>query len=355
MLHDGDGQLHVRAAHGVDEALLTRFRAPLSDEVIGRLQGLFGVSDEYLVAVPLVVGGTVTGLVAAVLGRPSTESDEWLFSALADQAAVALENARVGEEVRPELESRLRASEGATNAKDRALATLAHDIRSPLGAIDGYCAILDDGVYGPINEKQRSAVARIRMSGQHLLSLLDNVMDMARLSAGVLGVRDEIVDLRDIAQQAVDILTPASYAKQQSLRLEKGSAVEARGDAGRTRQVLVNLIGNAVKFTPINGTITVAVAMHADDTEWGEIRVTDSGPGISPAERDAIFQPYYRSEGTAALPGIGLGLAISHALVAQMHGRLGVESEQGAGSSFTIRLRSSSNTTLRIGGADDAK
>jgi phosphoserine phosphatase RsbU/P len=340
MLHDGDGLLQVRAAHGIDEERVTRFRAPLTDEVIGRLQGLFGVAEECFIAVPLVVGGSVTGLLAAALGRAASDSDEWLFSALADQAAVALENARVSEEVRPELESRLRASEGATNAKDRALSTLAHDIRSPLGAIDGYCTILEDGVYGPINEKQLGALSRIRMSGRHLLSLLDNVMDMARLSAGVLGVRDEAVDLRDVGRQAVDMLTPASYAKHQTLRLAAGPAVAVRGDAARTLQVLVNLIGNAVKFTPADGSITVSVStVRVDETDWGEIRVTDTGPGIAAAEREAIFQPYYRSEGTAALPGIGLGLAISHALVAQMGGVLAVESEEGAGSSFTIRLR----------------
>lgn len=340
MLHDGDGHLQVRAAHGVDEARVTRFRAPLTDEVIGRLQGLFGVSEERFIAVPLVVGGTVTGLLAAALGRVSTEADEWLLSALADQAAVALENARVSQEVRPELESRLRASEGATDAKDRALSTLAHDIRSPLGAIDGYCTILEDGLYGPINEKQRGALGRVRMSGRHLLSLLDNVMDMARLSAGVMDVRDELVDLRDVAREAVEMLTPASYARNQTLKLAAGAAVTGRGDAARTRQVLVNLIGNAVKFTPAGGTISVSSSVvRAGDAGWGEIRVTDSGPGIPDAERAAIFQPYYRSEGTATLPGIGLGLAISHALVEQMGGTLAVESEEGVGSSFMIRLR----------------
>ncbi|MEO6876994.1 MAG: ATP-binding protein, partial [Gemmatimonadaceae bacterium] len=341
MLHDGDGQLQVRAAHGIDEERVARFRAPLTDEVIGRLQGLLAVADDRFIAVPLIVGGAVTGLIGAALDRVTTESDEWLLSALADQAAVALENARVNEEVRPALENQIRATEGAMNAKDRALSTLAHDIRSPLGAIDGYCTILEDGLYGPINDKQRGALARVRMSGQHLLSLLDNVMDMARLSAGVMGVRDEVVDLRDVARQAVDMLTPASYAKHEILRLVAGPPVAARGDAARTRQVLVNLIGNAVKFTPIEGTITVSVAtVRADETEWGEIRVTDNGPGIPPAECEAIFQPYYRSEGTATLPGIGLGLAISHSLVAQMGGQLGVESTEGAGSSFTIRLRS---------------
>jgi signal transduction histidine kinase len=339
MLHDGDGLLQVRAAHGIDEERVTRFRAPLTDEVIGRLQGLFGVAEECFVAVPLVVGGAVTGLLAADVGRASTESDEWLFAALADQAAIALENARWAGEVQPEMESRLRASEGAKDAKDRALATLAHDIRSPLGAIDGYCTILEDGLYGPMNEKQRGAIARVRMSGQHLLSLLDNVMDMARLSAGVMSVRDEVVALRNVAREAVDMLTPASYAKHQTLRLAGGVDVRARGDIARTRQVLVNLIGNAVKFTPVDGTITVFVApVYSEDGEWGEIRVLDSGPGISADECEAIFQPYYRSAGTASLPGIGLGLAISHALVVQMGGTLSVQSDVGVGSSFAIRL-----------------
>jgi signal transduction histidine kinase len=348
MLHDGEGELHVRAAHGIEEERVTRFRAPLTDEILGRLQGLLAVSDDRFIAVPLVVGGAVTGLLAAALGRIATESDEWVLSALADQAALALENARVREEVRPDLETRLRASEGATNAKDRALSTLAHDIRSPLGAIDGYCSILEDGLYGPMTEKQRGAVARVRMSGRHLLSLLDNVMDMARLSAGAMGVRDEVVDLRDVARQAVDMLTPASSAKRQTLRLAPGTAVAARGDTARTRQVLVNLIGNAVKFTPVQGTIAVSAATAGvPGDEWGQICVTDSGPGIAAAEREAIFQAYYRSENTAALPGIGLGLAISHALVAQMGGNLAVESEPGLGSSFTIRLRACANASDR--------
>ena len=134
MLPDAQGMLHVRAAHGIAEERVARFRAPLADEVIGRLQGLFAVSDDCFIAVPLVVGGAVTGLVAVALRQAATAADEWLLSALADQAAVALEIARLGGEVRLDLEDRLRASHGATNAKDRALSTLAHDIRAPLGA-----------------------------------------------------------------------------------------------------------------------------------------------------------------------------------------------------------------------------
>jgi signal transduction histidine kinase len=339
MLSDADGLLHVRAAHGVAEEKINRFRAPLGDDVMDRLQGLLEVSDAQLVAVPLVVGGVVTGLVAAATRAPSTDADESLLSALADQAAVALEHARLGGEVRLEMEDRLRASEGADNAKDRALATLAHDIRAPLGAIEGYCELMEDEVYGSLNDRQREVLGRVRMSGRHLLSLLDNVMDMARLNAGVLRMTAEPVRLQEVAREAVQMLTPAADAKLQLLRMGRPSKTVAIGDHDRLRQVLVNLIGNAVKFTPQDGTVSVTVCERSiDGARWGEIRVADSGPGIPIGEQSAVFDPYYRSAEVSNLPGVGLGLAISRALVQQMGGEILLESEVGRGSSFIIRV-----------------
>jgi phosphoserine phosphatase RsbU/P len=339
MLADRDGQLHVRAAHGIAEERVARFRAPADEEVVGRLQGLLDVPSDCYVAVPLVVGGAVTGLIAVALARAASTTDEWLLSALADQTAVALENARLGGEVRLEMEGRLLVSERATNAKDRALATLAHDIRSPLGAIEGYCSIIEEGLYGPVTPQQRHALGRMRMSGRHLLSLLDNVMDMARLNAGAATVLAEPVDLDIVTREGVDILTPAASAKSQTLTVAASSPVVAIGDMARVRQVVVNLLGNAVKFTPLGGAITVSTGTTAlDGRAWGEIRVSDTGPGIPPTECAAIFEPYYRGEKTAALPGVGLGLAISQSLVHQMGGALTVESELGRGATFTIRL-----------------
>ena len=339
MLADSEGLLRVAAGHGISEERITRFRAPLEDEVIGRLQGLLEVPDDFFIAVPLIVGGAVTGLVAVATRRPSTPADETLLSALADQAAVALENARLGGEVRLEMEERLRVSEGATSAKDRALSTLAHDIRTPLGAIDGYCAILQEEIHGPINDRQRETLGRVRMSGRHLLSLLDNVMEMARLNAGVLRVGAEPVRIADVAREAVHLLIPTADAKLQTLQLGRQVDAVVTADHERVRQVLVNLIGNAVKFTPEGGAVTVGTSTSTVDGEgWGEIRVVDTGPGIADAEKAAIFEPYYRSEGTATIPGVGLGLAISHALVRQMGGELEVESYVGVGSTFTIRF-----------------
>jgi phosphoserine phosphatase RsbU/P len=339
MLADAEGLLHVRAAHGIDEARVARFRAPLGDEVFGRLQGLLAVPDDCFVAVPLVVGGAVTGLVAVAMRQPSTASDESLLSALADQAAVALENARLGGEVRVEMEDRLRASEGATDAKDRALRTLAHDIRSPLGAIQGYCELMEEEIYGPVNDRQRETLGRVRMASRHLLSLLDNVMDMARLNAGIVRVEAEAVHLGEVAREAVHLLIPTADARLQTLQIGRGEDARVTADKARVRQVLVNLIGNAVKFTPQDGSISVTTARREEDgAGWGEVRVTDSGPGIALEEQAAIFEPYYRSEGTAQAPGVGLGLAISRALVEQMGGELRLESTLGAGTTFIVRL-----------------
>jgi phosphoserine phosphatase RsbU/P len=339
MLQDAGDLLQVRASHGVAAERVARFRAPLSDEIIERLQGLLEVPGDHLLAVPLVARGAVIGLLALALDRMAVDIDEWLLSALADQAASALENARLFGEVRVEMADQLRASKGATDAKDRALSTLAHDIRSPLGAIEGYCTIMEDGLYGDISAKQREALGRVRMAGRHLLSLLDNVMDMARLTAGAISVRSEPVRLLEVAREAVDLLTPASYAKRQRLRLTGGPDVIVIGDTARLRQVLVNLVGNAVKFTPAEGSITLGTAEGAaDGVASGEVYVWDTGPGISHADQASIFEPYYRSESTASAPGVGLGLAISDALIRQMNGRMEVRSQLGEGSRFSIRL-----------------
>lgn len=339
MLQDAERQLCVRAAHGIAPALVTRFNAPVGDQMIGRLQGLLGVPEERFIAVPLIVGGEVTGILAAATLRATTPGDEWLLSALADQTSVALENARVGQEVRVEMMARLQAVEGATTAKDRALSTLAHDIRTPLGAIDAYCAILEDELLGPVNDRQRETLGRVRMSGRHLLSLLENVMEMARLTAGALRMHLETVRLIDVARDAVQMSTPAADARFQVLNLTERDPGIVIADGARVRQILVNLIGNALKFTPSDGSISVTVShvTHAG-REWGEVQVTDTGPGIAAAEHRAIFDPYYRSQDTANAQGVGLGLAICAGLVEQMGGQIILESELGQGASFKIRL-----------------
>ncbi len=347
MLMDEEGLLQVRATHGVGEEALERFRHPLDETLVRRLQGLLGIAlPECFLGVPLVAHGAVTGLLAVV--RPSanapTEEEEWLLSAVADQVAVALENAHLTEEVQQARRERAQAAKGADeagDAKDHALATLSHDLRSPLNAIDSYAELLEMEILGPISDRQREALGRIRMSGRHLLAVLENVLEMARLNAGVVRVHPQLVSLTQIVEEATLVVGHSATAKEQALVTEVGAALVVRADPDRLRQALINLIGNAIKYTAPKGTIRLSTALcEAEGGHWGTIAIADTGPGISTEKLEEIFQPYYRIPGsdTDSSEGAGLGLAISRELVRQMGGDIEVESELGRGSTFTVRL-----------------
>lgn len=347
MLVDERGSLRVRASHGVDDAALRRFGEALDEPLAERLQGLLGAppGDGWL-GVPLVAQGVVTGMLAVARRgeRPATDEDEWLLSAAADQVAVALEIARLEEEVRREREVRQRAVEGAgvaDEANERALATLSHDLRSPLNAIDSYAELMEMAILGPVSERQLEALGRIRMSGRHLLAVLENVLDMTRLSAGVVRIHAASVPVGAVVDEAVQMVRPSALAKSQSLAVDAAPAVTLRADPDRLRQVLVNLVGNAVKYTGPSGGIRIgAREAELDGRRWGVIEVADTGPGIPAENLQAIFQPYYRLPGaeTDAPEGLGLGLAISRELIRQMGGDIEVDSEPGRGARFTVRL-----------------
>jgi signal transduction histidine kinase len=347
MLADESGLLRVRASHGVEESALRRFGDALDEPLIERLQGLLGarLPDGYL-GVPLVARGVVTGMLAVARrdGRSSTEEDEWLLSAAADQVAVALEIARLEEEVRREREVRLRAAEGADaadEASDRALATLSHDLRSPLNAIDSYAELMEMAILGPVSERQTEALGRIRMSGRHLLAVLENVLDMTRLSAGAVRIHASSVPADSVVEEAVLMVRPSAAAKTQSLTVVRAPSITLRADPDRLRQVLVNLVGNAVKYTAPSGTIRIGTSIaESDGGRWGVIEVADTGPGIAAEQLQAIFEPYFRLPGAEAdaPEGLGLGLAISRELIRKMGGDIEVDSEPGRGSTFCIRL-----------------
>ena len=344
MLPDEDGLLRVRASHGVEPAVLARFQDPARATLLARLQGLLGApTPESYLAVPLVAHGAVTGMlaVARAEGLPFDDEDEWLLSAAADQVAVALEYARLEEELRRDREARTRGRGEAEGANDRALATLSHDLRSPLNAIDSYAELIEMAILGPVSERQLEALGRIRMSGRHLLAVLENVLDMTRLTAGAVRVHAAPVPVAAVMEEAVLMVRPGATARNQSVTLGELPKITLSADPDRLRQVLVNLIGNAVKYTPPSGTIALSASELArDGRRWGLVVVADTGPGI-PAERlQAIFEPYFRLPGaeTDAPEGLGLGLAISRELVRQMGGDIEVESEPGRGSRFTVRL-----------------
>lgn len=347
MLADDDGLLRVRASLGIQDTDLERFREPLDETLIRRLQGLLGAAlPECFLGVPMVVDGRVTGLLAVVRpeGQPCTEEDEWLLSAVADQVAVALENARLQEEVRREREQHTRAVAGAGEAEEaseRALATLSHDVRSPLNAIDSYAELIEMEIFGPVTDRQREALGRIRLSGRHLLAVLENVLEMTRLSAGVIRVRTTAISPDSVIGEAMLMVQPVAAGKDQTLTVDEGTGVVIDADANRLRQVLVNLMGNAVKYSPRGGTISISVSTRTiGDRTWGAISVEDDGPGIPREKRQAIFQPYYRLPSAAAdaPEGLGLGLAISRELIRQMGGDIDLADGPRGGCVFTIRL-----------------
>jgi phosphoserine phosphatase RsbU/P len=337
MLSDAEGLLSVRAAHGIDEQRVSDFREPLSESLIRRLQGLLDYQiDEAFLSVPLVAQGQVTGLLATVRpsGEPCTADDEWLLSALADQAAVALENARLAESVLTERREHSRVVE----AQGRAHATLGHELRSPLSAIQSYSSLLLEDVLGPLTDRQREAISRIRMSGKHLLAIIEDVLDVARINAGAITMTSTDVRVATVLHEALHIVQPLAIEKNQTLSAAAGDLV-VRADPNRLRQALVNLVGNAIKYTPDRGTISVETsAVERRGNTFAAIAVTDNGRGVAADVMETIFEPYTRGGTNDYETGLGLGLFISRELVRRMGGEITVTSEPGAGSTFTAYL-----------------
>jgi signal transduction histidine kinase len=338
MLADEDGVLVVRASHGIDAALVKELRAPLHETLIARLQALLGYPlAECFISVPLVVQGDVTGLLAAVRAadEQGNEDDEWLLSALADQAAVALENARLNDSVRAERDSRAR----AVAAHGRSQALLGHELRSPLNAIQSYSALLLDGIFGPLNDRQRESVARIRRSGQHLLGVIESVANLVKIDGGVVKLTIADVPVADVVKETVQMLQPFAISKGQEVRADTTSRVIVRADANAFRQALVNLIDNAIKYTGVGGHIQVEIRDgQLGKTRCAAVAVGDNGRGIAPELLDAVFEPYERAGTQGHEPGLGLGLYLTRAIARQMGGDIEAQSRPGVGSTFTLLL-----------------
>jgi PAS domain S-box-containing protein len=265
-----------------------------------------------------------------------------------------------------ESEAAREAAEVASRARGEFLATMSHELRTPLNAIGGYTELLALGVAGPVTEQQRDYLARLRASSRHLLGLVNEVLDLAKSEAGEMTVAREPGMTGPVVAAALSLVHPQAEAK--GIRLvdgrEGGAGIAYVGDEARVRQILVNLLTNAVKFTPSGGRITIsceavtgqAAAGRAPsgdgapgsapgsaplgDGPWAAVRVEDTGVGIAPAEQERVFEPFHQVEAghTRAQGGTGLGLAISRRLARLMGGDLTLESQPGAGSTFTLWL-----------------
>ncbi len=310
---------------------------------------------ESLLALPLLVGDRAIGVVGLGFhGARGVSADERTYlQTLAGIAAQALDRARAyegehvaraeAEEARQRAEAARREAELANSVKAQFLATMSHELRTPLNAIGGYTQLLEMGVHGPVTSAQSEALARVQRSQQHLLGLINSVLNYAKLEAGKITYELTRVPAPEIVRAVEALVAPQARAKGVRLSVEEpatplpAAALMVRADLEKARQVVLNLLSNAVKFTASGGHVTVAFAR---EDGMATIAVRDTGRGIPADQLPRVFDPFVQvgRRLTSEDEGTGLGLAISRDLARGMGGDLTAESEEGVGSTFRFTL-----------------
>ena len=237
-----------------------------------------------------------------------------------------------------ELELRGVEAEGANRAKSAFLSTMSHELRTPLHAILGLSEILREGVMGGLAPEQRKALATIEESGRHLLAIINDILDLTQIESERLELQPQEIDIADLCAAALKQIRNAAEAGKVSLGSRMVDApLTLYSDPRRLRQILGNLLANAVKFTPAGGSVTLTVT-GARERDAVRFEVADSGIGIAPAELDRLFQPFYQVDSRLSrqYEGSGLGLTLVARLTSLLGGEVSVESEPGEGSRFTV-------------------
>ena len=233
--------------------------------------------------------------------------------------------------------------ETASQHKSDFLASMSHELRTPLNAIIGFSQVLREGMVGEVNEKQREYLDDILSSGNHLLSLINDVLDLSKVEAGQVELEVAPFSLQDALQSGVVMVRERATTDGVQITVAESSDVNiVEGDERRVRQVIFNLLSNAVKFTPSGGSVDVRATRVNGDVQ---VSVADTGPGIAAEDLERIFEEFQQTEaGLEQREGTGLGLALSKRLVELHGGQIWVESEVGEGSTFVFTLPSKAVT-----------
>ena len=303
--------------------------------------------------VPLIAKGEVKGVLEIVQRSPLPTHQEWIdfLEALAAQTAIALDNAALVESLQrahadltqqkqAEVASRQAREEAerANRTKSEFLSRMSHELRTPLNAIIGFSDLLLERIGGDLTAKQEEFLRDIRDSGAHLLTLINDVLDISKIEAGRMELTLADTDVAEVVESALTTLRPLVGQKH----LDVSTTLDPRGpvvraDKVRLKQILYNLLSNAAKFTPEGGQIRVESHRVNDELE---LAVVDTGPGIAPADQAKLFQEFTQLQAPqpAGQPGTGLGLALVKRLTELHGGRVWLESEVGKGSRFIVRL-----------------
>ncbi|MCH8269458.1 MAG: response regulator, partial [Acidobacteria bacterium] len=309
---------------------------------------------------PVLVGKEVVA-VLEFFSQEAVEPDEPLLEIMAPigtQLGRAIERKQAEEEIRrlnadlerrvaertaqlaavnQELELRNREVERATQLKSQFLASMSHELRTPMNAILGFSGLLADGTGGPLNEKQARYVEHVRKGGQHLLELINDILDLSKIEAGQLELHPENFVLAEALSEVLSITKPLAMTKKIRVESSVGTGLRVYADRVRCKQILYNLLSNAIKFTPEGGEVWIEASAEGS---FLRLSVRDTGIGIAPEEQETIFEEFHQVGTTTkgVKEGTGLGLAITRRLVEQHGGRIWVESQPGQGSRFSFTL-----------------
>jgi signal transduction histidine kinase len=352
---------HIRATHNLDPALVETLRGtPLrkGEGTMGRAaetreptqvadiaapgayqshirETLLGAGYRALLSVPLLREGEVIGSLSLNRHAPGEFPPEVIdvLKTFATQSALAIQNARLFREIA----DKSRQLEAASQHKSEFLANMSHELRTPLNAIIGFSEVLMQRMFGELNTKQDEYLKDIYESGRHLLSLINDILDLSKIEAGHMELEATDFDLPRAIDNALILVRERATRRGITL----GSTIDERvglirGDERKVKQILLNLLSNALKFTPEGGRIDVAAGLH---DEVAEVSVADTGVGIAPVDQEAVFEEF-RQVGAAEkrAEGTGLGLALSRKFVELHGGKIWVRSELGRGSTFTFTL-----------------